>query len=282
MSAGGMLTNINGVWRTIQTPLVNINGVWRDSDVMVRHNGVWREQHNSRLKERDIIGFRMVYKYVENALHPEFPNLKPNKKVPAEVQLTGENTGSMDLTEKGIVFRYVREGYKDDPAYLGWKDEGLLKYEGRMYAVLTDDTILDIPACTTSNVSLDQQYGSIPYYMTNLFSDMVITLEAWVTYESYGYYMNGWNNLFYKEPFIDPTNYPDKDLHKNIKTLNSYIILPVEKRNRTFDSVASIGIARNMTSAENNMIGSYGALSHTIFNITVNGVPKPFVIELYH
>lgn len=282
MSAGGILTNINGVWRTVQTPLVNINGVWRDSDIMVNSHGVWREQHSCQLRERDIVGFRMIYKYSDNASHHAFPNLKPNKKVPAEIQLTGEHVGYMNLTEKGIIFRYVREGYKDDPAYLGWNHEGILKYEGRIYAVLSDDTILDIPACTTSGVYMDQQFGSIPHYMTNLFSNLTITLEAWVIYESYGYHMEGWNNLLYKDPFIDPTNYPDKELHKNIKTLNSYIILPVEKRDKAFDSVASIGIARDMTSAEDNMIGSYGTLSHTIFNITVNGVSKPFVIELYH
>ena len=278
----GILTNINGVWRNLSTPFVNINGVWRESDVMINAGGVWREQHPRELDESDILGFRLVYKLVEDAYHPEHPMLRTNRGIPSEIRLTGEHVGYMDTTNKGIIFRYLREGYKDDPAYLGWKYEGLLKYEAHLYAVLIDESVVDIISSTTPATERILPHGSIPHYITNKFSKLDITMEAWVVYESYGYYMNGWNSLFNKDQLLDPTRYPNKELHKNMKHLNSYIILPVEKRDKAFDSVASIGIARDMTSEDTNMVGSYGTLTHTIFDINVNGVSKPFVVELYH
>lgn len=106
-------------------------------------------------------------------------------------------------------------------------------------------------------------------------------MHARMSYETYGYYMAGWNSIFSTNSFIASANFPDRGPDQNTQSIRSYIILPSNIRDNDFSSIASIGIARNVTQPENNMVGSYGYIDQTIEEIIVNGVNKPFVVEAY-
>ena len=60
------------------------------------------------------------------------------------------------------------------------------------------------------------------------------------------------------------------------KILKGYVAV----RDEYFDSVSTIGIARDMQTPVNNMVGSYGVLSHTIFSINLNGKDMPFMMAI--
>lgn len=263
--------NINGVWREVWSTHVKVNGVWRESDVLTKVNGVWRESYNHLLEEKDIIGFRIVYKRSYTKKHLDFPNLSYNPNIPVSVHLAGDSIESMDTHSKSIIFEYFREQANE---------EGILMYEGNLYAVLVNGQIINVGNSISSSDDNRVNENISEIWNTDKLNTLSIQLQGYVMYDYNGYYMNGWNSLFSTEQFLDCINHPDQNNHKNIYRLNT-CILPIESRSETFSSISSIGIARDMTSKENNMIGSYGVLDHTIEFIYVNNVAKPFVIELY-
>lgn len=267
--------NVNGVWREAWSVSINVNGVWRDSDSLVNINGVMRESFTHEIEEEDIVGFRMVYKRNQTKKHPEFPHLKFNPNLPVITSLTGETPGFMDLNEKGFVFQYERDHVDE---------EGICVYDGTLYAVLINDALINV--CETKDTS--GQDDRIPIdipsiseaWSTNRVQELKIQLQGMLMFDSHGYYMSGWNNLFGKDQFIDTSDYTIKD-NKNYIYLNSYNILPISNRNERFNTLSSIGIARDMHTVDVNMVGSYGVLDHTISWISVNDIKKPFVIEVY-
>lgn len=269
-------TNVHGIWRETWSTSINLNGAWRDSDSLVNVNGVLRESFIHEIKEEDIIGFRMVYKRNIYKKHPDFPNLKFNPNLPVIASLSGPTVGFMDLNEKGFIFQYDRDRVDE---------EGIYMYEGTLYAVLINDAIINI--CETKEYMGQEERVStnIPgideAWSTNRVQDLNIQIQGMLMFDSHGFYMAGWNNLFGKDQFIDGTNYPIKE-NKNYIYLNSYNILPLSSRDEKFNTLASIGIARDMHSVDINMVGSYGILDHTITWISVNDVKKPFVIEVYN
>lgn len=267
--------NINGVWRETWSSAVNINGVWREADVYTNVNGVWRQSHNYKVNEEDIIGFRIVYKLNKNKKHLVHTSLGYNKDLPAHLSLTGDTAGIMDLERKGVVFEYENT-YPDR--------EGIMMYEGKLYAVLNNDCILDVGQSKEFWSDDDRLPPNAPditeVWATNRINNLSIQMESYVLYESNGFYFAGWNSLFEKTQYTDPTLFPVGE-DKNIHYMNSYNILPIESRENTFDTIASIGIARDMHMEDTNMVGSYGNLDHTIYWIAVNGIKKPFVFEIY-
>lgn len=268
-----IFNNIDSVWREVWSSPVNINGVWRDSDALVNINGVWRQSHKKEISEEDIIGFRIVYKRNPNKIHHLLNHLTFNPNIPASMLLTGDNAGFMDLSPKGVLFQYDNSNPEE---------EGIIMYEGKLYAVLNNDIVIDV--CKTKEYwgDDDRLPSNAPditeVWATNKINDLSISIQAQLSYESNGFYIAGWNSLFNTTQFID-TNSSIED--KNKYEMNSYNILPIENRESTFDYIASIGIARDMHTANTNMVGSYGNLDHTIHWITVNGVNKPFVFEIY-
>lgn len=268
---------INGVWRDLWSSQAMINGVWRDLESWVNINGVWRESFKHNIEESDIIGFRMIYKLMNVAKHPDYPKLTVNKDLPVIVTLSGKNQGKMDGSTKGILFQYSNEEYEK---------EGIIVYRGDLYAELATGQIVNV-GMSISDVGCDVRTpgnipGMIESWSTNKLGKLSITMNGYVLYNATGYSMAGWNSLFNKNQFIDPSDHSDQGPYKNKLQLNSYNILPIENRIDSFDSAAYIGIARDMTSDTGNMIGSHGVLDHTITAIYVDGVSKPFVVELYN
>ena len=273
-----LMNNVNGVWRKPTAMYANINGVWRDTDQYVNVNGVWRKTYERKIiEESDIKGFRIVYTRITKLKHPDYPDLTINHNLPVKFDLTGEDIGIMNLSWKGVVFQYDRFQYKE---------EGLLAYRGDIYAELIDEELVNVGLTLPELIPDENRYlGTYPYLDTwnyDRINHLNIEMDGYVLYESNGYQMKGWNSLFNKHQFIDPTEYPDTMDYKKQYRMNSYRILPIESRDEFFDASAYIGIARDMHSADGNMIGSYGVIDHTFNSIRVNGVEKPFVIEIYN
>jgi hypothetical protein len=258
------LQKINGVWRNTFSTMVTVDGVCRESDALQRVDGVWRQVHEHAPIDVDtLIGFHVVYTYDPTMKSEQFPFLKSTKNLPVTMNLTGDNAGSMDTTTKGVVYHYERE-----MPY----NEGVCVYRGTLYAEFPGDLLIPINP---------YRFGMEPW-STFQFADLQIQVDGYEGYESDGYYTSGWNSIFHKEQFLDPSKFPDKESHKNRNVLNTYDILPVESRDDDFSPEILIGISRNITTTDDNMAGSFGTLDHTYKAIYVNGVAKPFVVEIFH
>lgn len=268
---------IDGVWREVWSAHVNINGVWRDVNMFSKVDD-WKETHRHIIEERDIVGFRLVYKVNPNRVYPQFPELKTNLKIPVEFGLSGDLNG-MNTEIKGAVFHYERFGY----------EEGIYMYEGSLYAVLKNGCLVDVSLTKDTEVNNDDERiltdippGVKQVWATNKTRYLNIEMQAHLSYEMSRYHMYGWNSFFDTEDFIyegeniEDTNADKKDL----TVIESRIILPTKNRLKSFSPVASIGVARNLK-IEKTMMGGYGILDQTINFIKVNDVLKPFVIEIY-
>jgi hypothetical protein len=267
---------VDGSWRDIWGAYVKVDGVWRNVDVSAKADNDWKSSHINNISESDIVAFRMIYKLNPNKEHPLFPNLKTNLNMPVEFSLTGENIG-MNYSTKGVLYHYERFG----------DEEGIMMYEGALYAVLKNGCIAKVSSCTNTKINNDDiripgPIPSIPeVWITSRLQSLDIRMEGYILFESFRYHLFGWNSLFDTEQFLLPEPYTKDKVYQDIKLISERILLPVENRLNTYDSIASIGITRSLTDIDN-MIGAYGTLDHTINSIKVNGISKPFVIEIYN
>ena len=268
--------SINGVNRDIINASSKVNGVWRNNvDGLVKVNGVWRSAYQQSINPKDVIGFKLIYTLNSSRIHHDNLRLKFNPNIPYEFHVTGDTVGNMDLLNKGVVFEYKRDNHEE---------EGIIVYEGRLYAQLINGQLINVCQTFGNNKGKIHEDEIISEFTSiqnvGKLNDLDIKISGYVLFEDYGYYFAGWNNLFNTKPFIDQTIYPDKHLYKKKLQLNSYNILPIHERDEYFDSVATIGIARDMETPIYNMNGSYGVLDHTISRITLNGNDMPFDIEI--
>lgn len=269
-------TMINGVWRESWTNHTNINGVWRENNNYITMNSIPRLVHRHELTADDIIGFRIVYKLSYTKTHPNYPRLSFNNDLPVKIGLTGYTPSVMDNSEKGVIYEYSN---KD--SYL----EGIKMYEGTLYAVLTNNSLVDVGATidyTGSDQKIPGVSSVIPEaWSTNRIANLPIQINGHIAYEDNGYFIDGWNSLFTKVNFLDDSSFPDKDYKSKRYVVHKHLVLPISARGDNFNQVAQIGIIRDMKTSVNNMVGSYGILDHTYTSITVNGIEKPFMIEIY-
>lgn len=269
-------TMVNGVWRETWTNHTNVDGVWRQNNNYVRINNIPRSVHNHYLTEDDIIGFRVVYKLSYTKTHPDYPRLSFNNDLPVRIGLTGYTPSVMDNSEKGVIYEYFN---KDSDI------EGIKMYEGTLYAELTNNTLIDVGATKDDPCTDEKIPGNtinIPEaWSTNRIANLPIQINGHIAYEDNGYFIDGWNSLFTKINFLDDSYFPDKDWNSKRYVVHKHLVLPISARGENFNQVAQIGIVRDMKSSVKNMVGSYGILDHTITSITVNGVEKPFMVEIY-
>lgn len=267
---------INGVWRELWNPTPNINGVVRDSNIFTKINGVTRTIYSATMDPSDIIGFRMVYMPAD-LQHPKFPYLKYNGNIPAYLSYTGGPIKRMDTTSKGVILHYTNEK---------WWEEGTIAWEGKLYAQLMNGEIVDV-VNSKDTVGSDERVptnipGSEQAWLSSKIMGFTILMNYTTSYNAYGFQTFGWNSMFNVNEFIDESKFSDRGPNKKDESQNSYNILPTIRRSDMFDSVARIGIARDMNSKDDNMIGSYGTMSQDIHSIRLNGEIKPFIVELYH
>lgn len=258
--------NKDGIWREVTNSMVCINGVWRSANQWGKINGVWRTSNpTKRLKPDDIKGFRLIYTLDKSISYTEFPGMKFNpdiKNIIAISEHTSDgsivelNNSKYDESEKGIIFEIVNT--RD------YGTEGIYALRGILYAELIDGTLVsisDINDNPTSNTD-----------------DVDIKIDGYVKYESYGPKpIIGWNRMLSYDNILPV----DSSNNKKLVRMNSYNILPSYKRASIYDSSFIIGIARNMSDKDHNMIGTTGLLDQTIESIYLNGTEMPFSIE-YH
>lgn len=256
--------NINGVWRDVQEANVNINGVWRTADAYNNINGVWRQSISYQLKESDILGFKIIYTLNPNKKSELYPDLIYNPKVPIEMTLTGVSSNNMDYSVKGIRYKHDRKVFDE---------YGINAYDGKIYAMLLDNKAIDIG-------NIDNSTNNEMGLYNKCVEDLSIQIDGFVKYVSNGWFFEGWNNMFSKKQVFPEFHYPDKD-EEEIFMVRDYVLLPIKDRDPNFNSIASVGVARDLHS-EINMVGTYGVMDHTYTRILVNRVPKPFSIEIYN
>ena len=267
-------TKINNIWREQWSSHSKIDGIWRESDISVNIDGMWRQVYSATIDPSDIRHFRLIYERAKFKSHPEYPNMQVNFNVPATLHLTGST--SMDFDNKGVLFQYRRDGY----------EEGILMYEGNLYAMLTDGKYIRINSGNLWSAN-DERFAT-PYfnmpeaYGVSKMGTIYIDIAGYYTYENSGYYIAGWNNFFdhSKQIFSDNSSL-SKEPERSTNIPISSILLPIDSRSPTYNHIAEIGIARNLSNTDNNMVGSYGILDQTIRYIRVDGIPRPFIIEIY-
>jgi len=272
----GIWNLINGVWRRVWSTHVRINDVWRDSDVSNRINGVWRTSHRHELLESNIIGFRLVYQLIDNVTYPALPHLRPNPNIPVDFDLTGDNRGMMDTTRKGVIFHYRSTG----------SEEGIKMYAGALYAVLDTGDILNLSRDGNEDRIINSNLTSIGInesWSTSRIERLIISIDGYTHCHKPTGYVGGWLSLFDKIQHFE--RFPN-DFFLSNDTIwyvgydKSFILNPTDMRAPTYDSLATIGIARDFRTPDHNMVGSFGALDHTFDAIYINGNPKPFSVEI--
>ena len=244
---------VNGVWRSINN-YTNLNGIWRKKNEWECINGVWRtgSQETFPFTSEDIAGFKMIYRRSYDTRYSRFPDMVDNPNIPASATITGSH--DFDEEASSILFQYSN----DDPEI-----EGLCVYTGTLYALTYNGDLIAV-----SDI-MDSALNPEP--------DMEISVKGYTLYENHGPAVPlGWNRFFSFEDNI-PT---DINQDKNTYFMNPYAILPTYKRIGSYGLISMIGIARNMTNREFNMVGSRGVLDHTIQKIFLNGVSMPFTINL--
>lgn len=270
-----IFNKVNGEQKQAWALNVKIGDSWRPANQYVKVDGEWKLSHSHSFDPvNNIIGFRLIYKRCNtNKKYDALPHLNVNYNIPCNMRLTGDITNEMNMNQKGVVFEYSNK-LPDE--------EGILMYEGVLYALCSNGQLIDIcnPTDTEERIIINNIPTVTEVWRTNRFPrDMKIILQGYLLYESNGFNFFGWNSLLSNNQFIDNTTFPT-DLDKNIYEMNSYNILPITDRDYQFSEFSSIGIARDIHS-DINMVGSYGILDHTIYWIKVNDIKKPFVIEVY-
>jgi len=248
--------NVNGVFREPPEVASLVNGVWRKhKKIFININGVFRNTFNK--KERPLVVKHFIIEYALNKFrkHPDFPTLRYNRKIPYKFQINKYNyLSNLDLNEKSLLFEYNNSKYEE---------EGIIMFEGHIYLVTLADEKIDI--------------GQIP--IDYRLHDINLTISYEVVDENYGYEVFGWNSIFSANQFIHSKGKPDV-INQYHSRVNDMIIAPEWKRNEDYNPTLDIGIARDMTHPNKNMIGSRGVMTHTIYDIKVNGESKPFQIEI--
>ena len=264
---------VNGEIHEAHALSVKVKGEWRKGRQFTKVNGEWIETHSLDIPDKDIVGFKMVYKRCSiNKKHSLYPNLQVNYNLPINIKLSGDLSSEMNMNPKGVIFEYFR----DDP-----ESEGILMYEGILFAVLSNGIYV--------NVSSENNSQRVPYYVQGIneywncgrLSNSSVELVATMQYENNGYFVAGWNSMFSTEHFMDQSDYNTKVSTKEEKEISPLIMTPITSRDKSFSDLCTIGIARDVHDKYNNMIGIVGYFDHYIYQIKVNVNKKPVVVEIH-
>jgi hypothetical protein len=269
---------VDGVWREVWSAHVKVNGEWRDIDIRPRVQGDWKMAHRHVLMSSDIKAIRMVYSRNDTIKHPLFPNMKTNLNMPVTATVSGTDAGVYSMYPKGIILNYEKFG----------SEEGKMLFEGHLYLELMNGTFIDVAGTKDTKKNNDDSRRKGPtneikeVWSTNRIKDMSIQMKYYTLYETYRYNMYGWNSFFSTKDFL-PENplIEDASDRKKYNPGKPLILIPNKSHADDFVPYALIGVCRVLKPYET-MIGAYGILDHTIEEVTVNGVKKPFSVEIYN
>lgn len=271
---GEMFINVNGEPRRVSNIYANIDGDWRSTTVFANIDGSFTMIDDFCITEEMITGFKIIYVSDHDAIHTALPNLRYNPNIPASLSLTGQSS-EMDTEHKGVIFQYTNDNEPDQIS--NNEQEGILKYQARIYAILRTGLIIDVTSANDDMV----QPRSTEKYNSNRLGNLDIKICMKIGYVVNGIHTDGWNSLFDTSNHIG--NLSQGHEFEQAESPAEYIsIFPSSNRKDSFSEVAEIGIARDLHTPDKNMIGSHGNFTHDYSEILVDGVSKPFSIEIYH
>lgn len=271
-------SKINNIHRINSNIYVKINNQWRAANKYVKIDGQWKLVHKNSITSDDIIGFKIIYRLNKNKRLDSIPRLRYNKNIPIKFDISGSK--EMNYESKGVIYQY---GVEFDNY-----EEGIVCYQGRLYAVCKDGLLIDI----SSDGNDRSRIGILDINLTDRFmADISISYK--MVFESNGFSINGWNSFFTNNEFtddIDYTGYPYYELlpeddgiqsgeeRKAVEVVDQKI-LPVNTRDKIrYSPIATIGIARNTMTYGYNMLASHGNLNQTLNTIKMNNREMPFQI----
>jgi hypothetical protein len=274
-----MFNKIDDKYRLTSSVSVKIDYQWRDANIYTKINNEWKLIHKNKIAASDILGFKLIYRVNKNKTWDTIPRLKYNPKIPASLSIS--NSINMDFLEKGIVYQYRYE--------VDNYEEGILYYEANLYAVTYHGLLVNMSSDDTTPI----EEGILSVHDTDRMDNMTLDITGHMFYNSNGFQINAWNSFFDINQFTDiidigsegfDTRPEDNGVYKEDETNHQQfvnrIIFPIKKRSSTYSPFASVGIARNTMTAGYNMLASYGTLDHTITFMKLNGITKPFMIEI--
>lgn len=280
---GEMHVNINGVQRRVINAYANINGVWRSSSTYVNIDGVYREIDDFSITENKIIGVKIAYISNHNPKYNDLPHLKYNPKIPASLSATGTSK-SMDKTPKGVTFQYTNK-LEPDQLYDEEDQEGILLYQAHLYALLVNGLVVDITS-TKDVIGWESRHpitaipGTAESWSINKMNNLHIQVYTKLGYVVNGVNTEGWNRILTETNYIGTLD-PYNQFDEFVLPPDFIDVLPIEKRSEDFYELAEIGIARDLHTRDRNMVGSHGYFTHQWVKVTINGVDKPFSVDIY-
>ena len=249
-----------GKFIELQKPSTMVNGQIKTANVYTKVDNEIRLIYGD-ISTSDILGFKLIYRVNKNIQNETLSYLIYNPYINHSF-VTTTNSNSFDTKSKGVIYEYFDSG----------DEEGILCYQGILYAVLRNNMLLDV-----LNTELEDLLDDV--LITNR-EEFELKISYQVRYECKGFNTFGWNSIFSKEELLPQSKYfNDKELRSDINIINDRMIYPLKDTN--FRDSCLVGIARDVTVKDYHMIGSSGKFSHTINQLLVNDIPKPFTVEVF-
>ena len=268
----GIPNNIDGTWRDVQSAHVRINGVWRSTDFWTRIKGIYRMAYTGASElAMDLVGFRIQYQIDPTIRYPSLPHLTYNERLPVSANITGAVGDEMTLEEKSIIYQYRNTDVDQ---------EGILVYRGTLYGVTYLGTLIDLGALESDPSQDGYRFDQNQPDARNQTEGVSIAIYGSILHESYGYFTSGWNQFLRDTSCIDVEPRMDFSVYRLTERMEGDSVLPLANRRKDYSPLIRIGIARNLTKADENMIGSFGVFDHTVSKIYLNGNTMPFSMEI--
>jgi len=267
---------VNGEDRKLWSAHVKVDGIWRDTDIDSKVHDRWNMNHKHEITEKNIIGFRLIYKPVTHIFSDVIPYLKHNRNLPVKFSITGVNN-DMSLDSKGVKYFYTTEDVKVA------MEEGILLYGGALYALIDSGETISVSTAKDTMVNNDDERirpgnDVEEAWITSRAKFLNITVLGYTKREQSGNFF-GWNSFFDMDDESLDVNFPSMDHPDKVRYRT---MLPISDRHDTYREIALLGISRNISQVHHNMLNSHGVIDHTLTAVTVNNVKKPFKVEIFN
>ena len=248
----------DGKFEQLKAPVVMVDGQLKNADIYTKVNNEIRIIYG-RVSANDIAGFKLIYTLDNTKQHNVLDHLKYNSDIVYNINTT-DGGNIYNLNSKGIIFDF------DELRY----DEGIIFYEGVLYAILNNGMLLQLTNNSISNLKDKRVLVTEAMEFT-----LCATYET--RYEIRGYNMYGWNKMFSSNTFLPKSN-DTKELKSESLLYDDTTIYSDKLKEKV--GLCEIGIACDTHNKDVHMIGTKGTLSQFVYQITVNEEPKPFTIEI--
>lgn len=252
-----MWVKIDGIWKKAVSAHAKIGKEWHDAQIFSKSGGKW-DMNDMTL---NIKGIKIVYRLAPMAeqYNPLTPHLFYNPNLPARFFIGGESS-DYNFHYQGVTLRYwAHSDY----------EEGVQKYKGSIYLVLENGREFEI---------------SRPNELDPIFDGMKIDFFGLGFTQRDGDHRTliGWNSILTDEQHLKDTIISKDEYYTHIIN-GMYPFDPtvvIGDRPENYQPYLDIGIARNTSRVEYNMLGTQGFIDQTIFQVRLNNVPIPFLVVI--